>query len=204
MYGVQGVGKSTFAAGAPKPIFIQTEDGLGQIDCAKFPMAEKFEDVMQALNELASAKHEYQTVVVDSLDWLERMIWKVVCDSYSKKVESIEDIGYAKGYVFALTHWHRFLGGLYSLRNTRNMTIILLAHSKIERFEDPEREPYDRYAPRLHGKAASLVQEWCDEVLFASYKVFIKTDEEGFHRNNRGVSTGERVMKTTEIGRAHV
>lgn len=197
IYGVQGIGKSTFASQAPSPIFIQTEDGLGNIECAKFPLAQNFEEVMVAINELYQTKHDYKTVVVDSLDWLERMIWKVVVDSYSKKVESIEEIGYAKGYVFALTHWHRFLGGLYNLRN-KGMTVILLAHSKIEKFEDPEREAYDRYAPRLHGKAGALVQEWSDEVLFACYKVYIKTQEEGFSKRVQGVSSGERVLKTSE------
>lgn len=74
-YGIEGIGKSTLAAGAPRPIFIQTDDGLGEIDCDKFPLAHTFDDVLAALSELASEAHDYETVVVDSLDWLERLIW---------------------------------------------------------------------------------------------------------------------------------
>lgn len=101
LYGTQGIGKSTFAACAPKPIFIQTEDGLGEIDCDKFPLAKAFGHVMKTLTALYTERHDYRTVVVDSLDWLERLIWGEVCRE--KAVGSIEDIGYAKGYVFSLT-----------------------------------------------------------------------------------------------------
>jgi hypothetical protein len=110
LYGTHGIGKSTFASRAPKPVFIQTEDGLGEIDCDKFALTTTFDQAMQALSELYTDKHPYRTVVVDSLDWLERLIWGEVCRK--RNVESIEDIGYAKGYVFALTQWREFIGGL--------------------------------------------------------------------------------------------
>ncbi|MEZ4651966.1 MAG: ATP-binding protein [Candidatus Eisenbacteria bacterium] len=197
VYGVHGVGKSTFAASAPNPIFIQTEDGLGDIECHRFPLAESFSEVMAALADLYSHEHEYETVVVDSLDWLERFIWAEVCRD--RGVGSIEDIGYAKGYVFALTHWREFLEGLAALRLDRDMTVVLLAHSKIERFENPETESYDRYVPRLHKSASHLIQEWCDEVLFATYRVYVKQTEEGFGRKRvHGIGSGERILRTAE------
>jgi hypothetical protein len=197
LYGTHGIGKSTFAAGSEKPIFIQTEDGLGEIDCDKFPLAETFEQVIDALSELYTEKHPYRTVVVDSLDWLERLIWADVCKK--RMVESIEDIGYAKGYVFALTQWREFLDGLTALRNERGMTSVLIAHAKIEKFENPETETYDRYVPRLHKLASAVVQEWCDEILFATYRVHVKQTDEGFNRKRtQGVGTGERIVRTTE------
>jgi hypothetical protein len=197
LYGTHGIGKSTFAAMAEKPVFIQTEDGLGEIDCAKFPLATTFDQAMKALSELYSEKHAFRTVVVDSLDWLERIIWAEVCRK--RNVESIEDIGYAKGYTFALTQWREFLEGLTSLRTDKGMTAVLIAHARIERFENPETESYDRYVPRLHKLAAAVVQEWCDEVLFATYKVYTKQTDEGFDRKRtQGLGTGERVIRTVE------
>jgi hypothetical protein len=136
-------------------------------------------------------------VVVDSLDWLERIIWNKVCRR--RNVESIEDIGYAKGYVFALTQWREFLDGLTALRTERGMMVMLIAHAKIEKFENPETDNYDRYVPRLHKLASAVVQEWCDEVLFATYKVYTKTTDEGFNRKKtKGTGTGERIIRTTE------
>jgi len=197
LYGVHGVGKSTFGAMADKPVFISTEDGLSDIACDRFPLAEKYTDVLIALGALYTEEHEYRTVVVDSLDWLERLIWADVCAKRS--VESIEDIGYAKGYVFALTQWREILTGLNALRNERSMSVVLIAHAKIEKFNNPETDPYDRYSPKLHRLASAIVQEWCDEVLFAAYRVHTKSTDEGFNRKRTvGIGTGERIIRTTE------
>ena len=134
VYGQEGVGKSTFGANAPTPIFIQTEDGLGEIDCAKFPLAKSLAEVTSALQALRVEDHAYQTVVIDSLDWLERLIFDEVCREFG--VRSIEkaDGGFGKGYTHALTHWRKVLSLLDELRLKRNMAVILLAHSKVERF----------------------------------------------------------------------
>ncbi len=197
LYGTQGIGKSTFASCAPKPIFLQTEDGLGEIDCDKLPLVTSFNEAMAALSELYTEPHPYQTIVVDSLDWLERLIWTDVCRK--RNVESIEDIGYAKGYIFALTQWREFLEGLSALRTDKSMSVVLIAHARIERFENPETESYDRYVPRLHKLAAAVVQEWCDEVFFATYKIYTKQTEEGFNRKrSQGIGSGERIIRTQE------
>jgi len=197
LYGTHGVGKSTWGSMAEKPIFIQTEDGLANIECERFPLAQVYGDVLAAIGELYTEPHEYRTVIVDSLDWLERLIWADVCRK--RGVESIEDIGYGKGYVFALTNWREVLGGLDALRNERGMHVILIAHTQIERFANPETDTYDRYCPRLQKQASALVQEWCDEVLFATYKVHTKTTTEAFDRKRvQGIGSGERIIRTTE------
>jgi len=197
IYGVHGVGKSSFAACSDRPVFVQTEDGLAGIACEKFPLATSLDDVIAALAALYTEEHNYRTVVVDSLDWLEQLIWQTVCTERS--VASMEDVPYGKAYVFAVAHWRKFLEGLDALRNDRGMTIVMIAHSQIARFEDPAQDSYDRYCPRLHKLASALVQEWADEVLFASYKVHIKQTDEGFNRvKTRGLGTGERILRTTE------
>ncbi len=197
VYGTHGVGKSTFGAMADAPIFVPTEDGLGGIECERFPLAAKYADVVNALAALYTEPHEYRTVVIDSLDWLERLIWAKVCQD--RNVESIEDIPYGKGYVFALTQWREVLAGLDALRNERGMGVILIAHAQIEKFANPETDTYDRYSPRLHKQASALIQEWCDEVLFATYAIHTKTTDEGFGRRRvQGIGTGERIIRTTE------
>ena len=197
LYGIHGVGKSTWASMAERPIFIQTEDGLANIDCDRLPLAQRYSDVIAALGELYTEEHGYATVVIDTLDWLERLIWSDVCQK--RNVETIEDIPYGRGYVFALTNWREIIQGLDALRNERGMHVILIAHSQIERFANPETDAYDRYSPRLHKLASALIQEWCDEVLFATYKVHTKITSENFSRKRvQGVGTGERVIRTTE------
>ncbi len=201
VYGTEGIGKSTFAAGAPKPVFVQTEDGLDEIDCDKFPLATAYDEALAALAELRSEPHEYETVVIDSLDWLERMIWDKVCQESGAKSIEKADGGYAKGYTHALTYWREVVEHLNALRNTRGMVVVLIAHAKVEKFEDPESSPYDRYSPRLHKHAAALVSEWCDAVLFATRKVRTQTEDAGFGRKRTiahalGKDGGERVLRT--------
>ena len=201
VYGTEGIGKSTLASHAPRPIFIQTEDGLGEIDCHKFPLANSFDDVVGALEALRTEKHDYQSVVVDSLDWLERLIWDAVCEDYGAKSIEKVDGGYGKGYIFALTPWRSFLDHLAALHRDRCMAIILIAHAKVEKFEDPEASPYDRYSPRLHKHAAALLTEWCDAVLFATRKFRTQTEETGFGRKRTtahaiGKDGGERILRT--------
>ena len=200
IYGQEGVGKSSTAAQAPAPIFIPTEDGLDQIECASFPLATRLADVDAALRALIQEKHDFETVVIDSADWLERLVWDALCEQYG--VNSIEKVdgGYAKGYTHALTHWRKLLGDLNTLRNQRGMCVIVLAHAKVEKFEDPESAAYDRYSPRLHKHATALVNEWADAVLFATRKIITKTEETGFNRERTiasglGKDGGERVLR---------
>jgi len=199
-YGVEGIGKSTFASETPQPVFIQTEDGLGQIDCDKFPLAESFEDVHQALSDLQAEQHDYETVVIDSLDWLERLIWDAVCKEYGVKSIEKADGGYARGYSHALVYWRQIVDALNALRDDRNMVVLLIAHTKVERFEDPESSAYDRYSPRLHKHAAAMICEWCDAVLFATRKIRTQTEDAGFNRkrtiaNAIGKDGGERILR---------
>jgi len=130
LYGTEGIGKSTFASQTPVPIFVPTEDGLSEIDCERFPLAKSLDDVLTALAELHAEQHEYQTVALDSLDWLERLIFDDLCRQYN--VTSIEKVdgGYAHGYTLALTHWRKVLDALNRLRNDRGMAVICIAHAK--------------------------------------------------------------------------
>ena len=198
IYGTEGIGKNNTAASAPKPIFVPTEDGLGQIDCHAFPLAGRFEDVTSALSALAGQDHDYQTVVIDTLDWLERLIWTKVCQD--RGVKNIEDIGYQKGYVFALDFWRQVVDALDQLRNERGMCVVLLAHCKIEKFEDPESPAYDRYSPRLHKHANALVTEWVDAALFATRRIVTRTEDQGFGQKRTIASGntrdgGERILR---------
>lgn len=99
IHGVAGVGKTTFAAQAYKPVFIQTEDGLGTLSANHFPLARTFEEVLDALAALYTEEHDFKTVVIDSVDWLEPLIWGKACRDNGWA--SIEDAGYGKGYVAA-------------------------------------------------------------------------------------------------------
>ena len=197
VYGTAGVGKTTFGSSAPNPVFVLTEDGLGQLQATSFPLARTFGEVLEALDALLVEQHDFETVVVDSLDWLEPLIWAEV--AAQNGVQSIEHIGYGKGYIFATDLWRAYLDRLNRLRDERNMVVIQLGHSVIKRFDSPEHEPYDRYEIKLHARAAALVQEHSDCVLFANYRISTTKADVGFQKKvNRAVGTGERVLYSQE------
>ena len=194
VYGVEGIGKSTFGAGAPNPVYILTEDGLGSLKVDHFPLATSFQDVMDAIASLYKDNHAFETVVIDSLDWLEAIIQRETEQKYDAK-----DLAYGKGSLIAAERWREILDGLNALRNDKGMAVILIAHTTIKRFDSPEVEPYDRYQPKLQERSNAVVREWADAVLFANYRTIVKKDDVGFNQtNNRGISTGERLLFTSE------
>ena len=197
IYGTHGVGKSSFAAQAESPVFIQTEEGLDALNATAFPLARSYDEVMEAIQALYNEQHQFQTVVLDSADWLENLIWKKVAQN--NKVSNIEDIGYGKGYIFATELWHNVLEGFDLLRNEKGMQVIFLAHTQIKRFDDPLTDSYDRYMLDLHKGGASVISEWCDVLAFANYTVTTIKNDVGFNqKKTRAVGIGNRVLHTQE------
>ena len=192
IYGVDGVGKSTVCSHAPNPIFVGAEKGTEQLDVARFPQTESISDLFAQLRTLQTEKHEYQTVVLDSLDWVEPLIWKAVCDE--GKVENIEQFGggYGKGYVRALDLWRVLIKELALLN--QNMHVLLIGHAQIKSFQDPELPTaYDRYQLKINDKAAALVREAADAVLFARFETEL-VRATGAKAKVRG--EGKRIMYT--------
>jgi len=194
IYGPPKMGKSTFASLAPAPVFIQTEDGLDAIDVPAFPLAQSFGDVLNSIEQLATVDHDRQTVIMDSADWLERLIHNQVCKE--QNVKSLESIGYGKGYVFAIDLWRQYIDAMNYLRDNKSMVVINIAHSQIKRFENPETDAYDRYQIKMHDKASALLMENSDVILFVNEQVNITKSQEGFSKRVRAIGEGERVLYT--------
>lgn len=196
-YGVGGIGKTTWAAGAPSPIFIFAEDGLGKLDVPRFPLCKSWEEILECVEALYTQEHEYGTVVLDTIDMAEPLLWDYTARKHGK--DGIEGWGYGKGYVYAVNEARTLLAGLDALRDEKNMAIVLLAHAHTRKYEAPDLESFDRYQMRLHDKLAAHIQEWTDVMMFANYKTSVVKDDEGFgKRRARAVGQGERVMYTEE------
>lgn len=201
VYGVPGIGKTTFASRAEAPIFLPVEDGLGTLKVPAFPRPTSYEDVIDAITALIEQDHSYKTLVIDSLDKLEPLLWDHVCahvpGDKGVKVDRIEGYGYGKGFTHALTEWRTLLRGLDVLREQRGMTIILIAHSAVVRFDAPDVDAYERYQLRLQKLADAAVCDWADAILFANYKV-TAIENKGNSDKKRGVGRGDRELYSTE------
>jgi hypothetical protein len=204
---VEGWGKTTFANHFPNTIYIAPEDGFPRdLD----PLPQVFEglatwsDVLDAIDVLINEEHGFNTLVFDTLDWVEPLCHAFVCqrDSGRKtemnkgghKLESIEDYGYGKGYVVAAEEFRNLIAKLVELRIKRNMHVVVLTHAQVKKFSNPEGEDYDRWEPKVHGKVSRLFVEWSDAHLFGFYEV--EAGKLGDERKAKGVSTGRRVFGT--------
>lgn len=192
IYGVSGVGKTTFASQAPNPLFVPLEDGLGRLKVERAKKPETLEQLIEIFDLLLTDQHDHKSIVIDSLDWLEPLVHQYVCRQQGW--DSIESPGYGKGYKAATDIWRAYLDKLYQLRDA-GMFVIQIAHSQIKRFDSPDSESYDRYQVKLHEQASALVKEWSDVVLFANYIVSTKSDK---GRKIRGVGVGDRALYTSQ------
>lgn len=194
IYGPPGIGKTSFAAGAPKSIITGPERGSNQINTARFDDIKTYADTLKSIKWLRNEKHDFQSVGVDSLDTIEPLLWADVAKADGKKdIESVGG-GFQKGYVFALDHWRQFIEELQDLRRNRNMNIICIAHSQIKTMNDPTQMlPYDRFTMKLHeNKQCSAIALWMaavDTVLFANTEdtVFKDRDKKVKTLNEEGV-----------------
>lgn len=191
LYGVEGIGKTTFAAATPSPIFLGAEDGSGHLDVARFPSPASWFDLRAAVDTLLTETHEFKTLVLDTIDWAEPLAWAHICKRDS--VDNIEAYGYGKGYQVALDEWRGLLAQLERLRGI-GMNVLLLGHTHLKPFKNPEGEDFDRYELKLNLKAGGLLKEWCDAVLFANHETFTKTEQRT--KRVKGVSTGARWLYT--------
>ena len=187
------IGKTTFAAMAPNAIGILTEDGADAVDANAFPLATSLADVYSAVATLINQDHDFQTLFIDSLDWLEPLVQDHVCKANNWK--NIEQPGFGKGYVAAAEEWRNLLSGLEVLRADKGMGIILIAHDKIKRIEDPLTEGFDSHVLKLHDRAGALVQEWADVIGYAGYRIFTNKTDAGFgNKETKATTTGERIL----------
>ena len=185
IYGTEGVGKTTFAAKFPGAVFIDTEGSTKHMDVARFDPPQSLDQVLDQLNYVAGHPEDIGTVVIDTVDWLEKYIFKAVCEE--KNLKNIEDMGYGKGYVFAKQKMQGLLE-LLDLITQRGVHVVLVCHSMIRKFELPdEMGSYDRYMLKLNEKnIAPLIKEWVDLLLFVNYKTDIIKDSDGKTMKGRG------------------
>lgn len=204
IYGPPGIGKTTLASEFPDAAFLQIEDGTpGDVELNSFGKLETFDAFMEAMGVLYTEDHQFKTVVIDSVTELERLIYAETCrrgDDKGNTKANIEDFGYGKGYVYAKRIWQEVVDGINALRRDRQMTTIMIAHSTVSRFDDPETVSYDRYEIDLHKHSVGIIERDMDAIFLLKSPVTVKTEEQGFNKERARAEGGSTVLIHT-IGR---
>lgn len=213
IYGPEGVGKTSLGIDAPDNVLIDVEGGSLHLDAARYEfrpgepngfVPKTYAEITTALERLCSEEHGFKSVTIDTLDRIESMLWAHIVERDRAKkrggsdLESIEDYGYGKGYTFALDEWRAFVERLDRLHSRRAMTIILIGHTAVRTWKNPEGEDFDRYVLRVHDKAAGFLKEWADVVGFFNFETFAEaeTDKRGKRVGRpKGFASGRRVLR---------
>lgn len=192
LFGPPGIGKSTLFTKAPAPIYIPCERGLDQITVSKFPRPETLLEFYKMLLALQNEKHDYKTLVIDTVDGLELLIWARVCEE--GKCKSIEEYagGYGKGYTRAREIFTGILNHLTQI--SEQMAVWLICHSHMKSINDPiVGTPYDTYELKLQAKSVEIVRQMVDLILFGKMEVVINKDTPRA-KKGRGIVTEDRVI----------
>lgn len=165
IYGGSGTGKTQLAISAPEAVFLQTEDGAGEreINTLKDGVFDNYDEILEALRWIYKNPEGISTVVIDSIDHLEPIIWAKVCKD--NEWDSIESPGYGRGYIECDKLWQQLIKALLLLRDAKGMQIICIAHEQIRTVNDPTAStPYDAHELKLHKRAVALFKENADMI----------------------------------------
>ncbi len=193
LFGEGGMGKTTLAAMFPKPVIIRTEDGttslIGNENVSMFPLAQTSQDVLDAIEALATQDHDHKTLVLDSITQLATMIEGeiVAADAKAKSINQAGG-GYGAGYSTAADRHRLIRDWAGALAYEKGMNVVFIGHADTETMDLPDFDPYTRYSVRLHKKSLPHYTDNVDAVCMIRLKTFTRGDGD----KKRAISSGER------------
>ncbi len=191
LYGVEGIGKSTFASQFPNPVFIDTEGSTSNMNVQRLDNPNSWQMLIDEVNYVKQTKI-CSTLIIDTADWAETLANQHIIARNG--ITSIEDLGYGKGYTMVKEEFGKLLNLLSELTDD-GINVVVTAHAELKKKEEPDQMgAYDRYQLKLSRQCAPLLKEWSDMVLFANYETTIITDSKTKSKKATG---GQRVMFTT-------
>ena len=212
--GEAGAGKTTFACSShtkKEPAFVINADDGGENvfhktginlihDCIPTgdvkENAEKWDQLMATLREIASEKSGIKRIIIDSVDKVEILAQAKTCALH--KLAHIEDMGYGKGFAYSRGEMAKLLSGLNYLRDTQEIQPILVCHTQVRTINKPTMEPYDSFVLKLHRSLCGDIMEWADVILFVAFETIVKKIDSGFNRkDSRAIQSGKRFLYTS-------
>lgn len=204
LYSPPKIGKTGWAAQIPGVVFVASEQGTQEYDVARVPVINKCEgrgpghrcgwSMFHAwLDFFVSKPHEFNAIAIDTLDWLESVLFSHLIATCPKGKSTMVEShgGYSKAYEVAVDEWRRVASKLDRIALERGMIVALLAHSSVSKFYDPQSDSFDQHKLKMHKNGAGFWQEWADAILFANFEMQYNAIE------GEWKATGRRVVHTT-------
>lgn len=197
VHGDAKVGKTTFTTGMPNPIIFDI-DGNGGSENLNVVRLDKdtegfdvsYDGIMTAIGQLYTQEHSFNTLSIDSADWLEKLLIKKVCDD--AKVDNIGKISHGKGYIELESLFKNIIDGMQALRDKKKMMVGFVCHTKVNTYDNTLGEDYHKSELKMTSRCQGLLEEWADIIVFATLKTYTKKQISGFGEKHKAVGD-ERV-----------
>ena len=213
IYGLSGVGKSTLASKLKNPIFIDMEGGLNYMDVDRTPTLTKVDEFYTVLAELYNTakdgKREYDTIVVDSADWLVRKVVEKAAGIDKTKLDETlnrSNGGYGNGKQVLENHIRTKLLPMLVLLNKQGYGICLIAHADRKTLMSSEGNDVEQITPKIDVNTMNVFVEWCDNVFYLKKDIagerilVLESDDVALAKNRLGL-TGEVKLSETDINK---
>lgn len=210
IFGLSGAGKSTLASKLKRPVFLDFEGGLNNIDCARTEQILDLNTFYSYLGELYRAKErEYDTIVIDSVDWLVRKITEKAAGIDKDNLDMTlnkSNGGYGNGGQVKENHVRTKLLPTLMALNKKGYSICLVAHAERKALMDEDGISVDRIAPKIDDKTMNVFVEWVDNVFYlkkgtdGTRTLVLDGDDNVLAKNRLGLS-GEVKISDIDINK---
>lgn len=218
VYGLAGAGKSTLASQMSRPLFIDVEGGLTNMDVPRTPTVKRYIQVIQAINiihkEAEEYKKDYDTIVIDSIDWLVRR-----AEEHAAGISTIDDKGiehkdmsatigkanggYGNGNKQLENHLRAELMPALQLLVDDGFGICLIAHADKKDVMDAEGFSTSKITPAIGERFMEAFVQWVDNVFYlrndAGERKLLLEGTDNILAKNRLGKTGEAALSETTI-----
>lgn len=213
IYGQSGVGKSTLASKFRKPVFLDLEGGLNYLEVDRTPQIVSLDKFYKYLAELyqtaESGKRAYDTIVIDSTDWLVRKVVEKAAGIDKTHLEETlnkSNGGYGNGAQVLANHIRTKLLPMLVVLNKQGYGICLIAHAERKTLVDEEGFNTDRIAPKIDEKTMHVFVEWADSVFYLKRgadgeRTLVLDGDDNILAKNRLGLTGEVKLSDIDINK---
>lgn len=170
IYGAPKTGKSTLASQFDHPIFLATEAGLNSLETFNVAI-DSWDKFLEVCGEIAQGKHEFKTVVVDTVDNLFSMCSAYICKKNNIQHES--ELDWGKGWKLVKEEFARAITKLSLLP----YGLLLISHAEPEEIKT-RTGTITKWRPTMPRQAKEKVLPMCDFIFFCT----IETTTEGERR----------------------
>lgn len=161
IYGPEKVGKSTFGAKLPRPLFCNFEVGTNYLPVRPVNI-DKWSTFKQVLRQLENPKaHDhYDTVVIDTVSEAYAACEQFICAQNA--VQRIGEIPYGRGYADTKREFESALRKITML----GFGLCCICHAEKKTIPGPDDSTIDTMQPAMPSRAADVVNRMVDIIAY--------------------------------------